>query len=93
MVVLSTAHIQAADGHRLDLSHYHRATWSDGAATLWYLPDAAVVPFSEIRDHVHILGFSEEFLNLLATLREEGYVYILFDSDGEIYDDLPVFEW
>jgi hypothetical protein len=37
--------------------------------------------------------FSSAFEHILRVAKEEGFDFINFDRDGEVYPDLPTFDW
>ncbi len=37
--------------------------------------------------------YTKELLNLVRQAHEQNAVFLRFDADGEVYDDIPKFDW
>jgi len=103
MIRLSTAHIPRSDGRILE-ELYRRGAYADdqrkravcgyfmGADQYggwFYTPDDP-----EIGEELEASGvWSKTMMGLLRRMGEMGWHYVRFDGDGEVYDDLQLFEW
>lgn len=57
-------------------------------------PDGPEVTDEELRElDLHKALGHESIADIWAYARKRGCAYILLDSDGETYDDLPTYEW
>ncbi len=54
------------------------------------------VPIDDTEDqlsHYVDFGSSPEFINILREAAKQGIGWVRFDSDGEVHENFPTFEW
>lgn len=44
-------------------------------------------------DDAHVVGVPDEMSKVLEYAREHDCSFVNFDADGEVCDDLPIWEW
>lgn len=97
VMVVSTAHITQQDNERLPLHldpEPGRIASLVGDDTRYgYLVYCGAEDFDAAMDDARDAGFSDALINLLTIAHKRGCRYLNLDRDGEVYDDLPTFEW
>jgi uncharacterized protein with WD repeat len=84
---VSTRHITPEDGKLIEL---------DSEANLNYIiysyPEGAFV-FSGCEQFEYFKGFSKEFNDIMEFARQNGYDFVRFDAEAEVYEELSKFNW
>jgi hypothetical protein len=87
---VSTAHITPADRELL-MDEARAVTFTnDYGALVCVTHDDDI--FTDESESWREEGFSDAFLSLMAAVREQGFDYIWFDSDGGDVDGAPTFD-
>ena len=91
--VMSTAHVEPGDLERLeDSCHEHDAlitSWVGYYGAMVVLPEWSLANLIKLRRY----GFSKMFLQVLAKARQNHWKYVVFDRDGDTYDELDQYDW
>ena len=95
MLDMSTCHIEHKDAKVLD--------YADNLLVVHKYPEGffVVVPEgtktrllpADTRRALHKFGYSAAMTNLLSICLNQGYQLIRLDCDGQVYDQLPKFDW
>lgn len=87
LAIISTAHITEEDAARLADAYHTMESISLGSSEAgWYVNMNFLLNNQD--------EFSNVFRQLVGTVLEYSDAdWILFDQDGEVYDNLPTFEW
>jgi hypothetical protein len=87
-IVFSTAHITAADSEALHEMNRKGYVYSDNFAHRVILES-----FDENKQSFVGHGLSHAFFDLIETAKKYECNKVEFDSDGPVYDCVPVFDW
>jgi hypothetical protein len=85
--VVSTRHIQALDNQALN------AEPPGSGPMMAHLSDGFLLDIDDLREWQDDCCYSDAFLHLLETFHNLGFHHLRLDSDGQDYEDLPVFNW
>lgn len=88
--VLSTAHITAEDAAQLERAKENPQEY--GLNWIGYHDHGFILPVVAPNDS-RVLPFSEQFKGLLFSAYTHEVSFVVFDADGDRYDDLPQYDW
>ena len=90
-LVVSTGHIQKKDYDLLMEGSVNPAVVFYSYEYGWnvHVPEDV----EERKNQIIKDGWSKDFLNLMFTAKEHGCAYLSLDCDGNLYDELPQFDW
>jgi len=92
MLDISTGHIEYSDVQLLEAGEDHEFNFS----CVQY-EEGFYINLGGLNDEPHVREsckkFSLSFSNLLALAKVQGYDFINFDRDGEVYPELKTFDW
>ena len=94
-LVVSTGHMSLEDSKKLDVLGKDKATGS---------PECPLVELYEYGYRVYTGGedspdqyvfpeYTQAFNDIVRYARRKGHRWVEFDSDGPVYDALPLFDW
>ena len=95
LAYISTQHMSELDGKLvLDRKAPYRTSETDWrSGSTFYIPHKSDMAWKEVRHDLFSFGFSEAFIALFKRLRELGFAYVQFDSDGEAIPGRRKFVW
>jgi len=97
-LVVSTTHITEEDARLLErilgrgpvMGHHTDFGWVIWAQCLQHMDEEEKVAW---RSDVALTGMSEAFMDLVFRANDMGCKWLHLDSDGPVYEGLPMFEW
>jgi len=100
MLVVSTGHISPQDERLLHYKVYPYSCLARDEGYILYINEEEPISISnsedfitEIKMHDNLKRFSPEFRKILKIAQEKECIWVMFDRDGQIYDDLKEFDW
>lgn len=93
-LVISTGHIPESDTELLDESGnipLPSVTLKEYGWIIALSVDAEIQ--TETRNSLEKLGFSSVLIKLVKLAQDNDVSFLIFDSDGQILDGFPTFEW
>ncbi|WP_275183459.1 hypothetical protein [Citrobacter freundii] len=94
--VISTAHITAADSERLPIACFDPLTdrglnWVHGTQYGWIV--RAGMRGSDWKEELSEYGISKEAISNIQAILDAGFDAVQFDSNAELVDGLPAWDW
>ncbi|CRJ41703.1 Uncharacterised protein [Salmonella enterica subsp. enterica serovar Typhi] len=94
--VISTAHVTAADSERLPIACFDPLTdrglnWVHGTQYGWIV--RAGMRGSDWKEELSEYGISKEAISNIQAILDAGFDAVQFDSDAELVDGLPAWDW
>ncbi|WP_105609501.1 hypothetical protein [Cronobacter malonaticus] len=94
--VIGTAHVTAKDSELLPVVCFDPLTdrglnWVHGTQYGWIV--RAGIRGNDWREELHEYGISKETISNTQAILDAGYDAVHFDSDAELVDGIPAWDW